>query len=661
MIGQPSGADGRGSSRATIRRAWHVASKIVASRPWLDVTWADWYADAGHLVVHDGAYGPALHFDRYDGPTLESRSSPERELEWADVEDTTSSNEIALVDWVGLWGLSVGSPELTAKALTYELVAHLLDGDGNAGEWSARPAKLIHNSDVDADAPDSAFTLTGRFASLASTVEWYVKQLGSPSWGPGTIWHEPLWLVSRDDEPRLVLDEAGHVHLTTSSLSEVLSVVVATAELGGIDDPYGFDLPEALQQLNGSSADLAELLRCGPGKTLQIVKRPGNNEPTGQEPGNVSTSQPFEEEPGMIADRRLTKLHRTPVAWESKVRGLMIGLALGDAVVTGGEAITPAGTLLAGAATQMAAWTAEGLLRRATRYGNTDITGMNVSSTAVDSITYAYQRWARLRGIACGHDDVEHPGWLQDVPAMAERRGHSSSLERAMETGQRSLRDTCRPVLRALPVAVFAGRDRFAHCDARQAGEFARAVSEITHQLAVVGDATELAVRIAVQCLGRHESFATAFQAAISEVSVPPGLAKVVLAARGASERPADRAVLCLLAPDDTSASVLAGAIYTGLALSDWSTAADAVEFARQAPDGDGVAGLVGAFLGALHGYEAFPTGQVARLELGWVMDRLAIDLALEVRENQVPEGGWKEYGEPWIEPWWDAKYPGSS
>jgi hypothetical protein len=50
----------------------------------------------------------------------------------------------------------------------------------------------------------------------------------------------------------------------------------------------------------------------------------------------------------------------------------------------------------------------------------------------------------------------------------------------------------------------------------------------------------------------------------------------------------------------------------------------------------------------------------LSRLELGWVMDRLAIDLAAEVREHQ---GGtaWKDdYGDQRaVDPWWDRKYPG--
>lgn len=77
------------------------------------------------------------------------------------------------------------------------------------------------------------------------------------------------------------------------------------------------------------------------------------------------------------------------------------------------------------------------------------------------------------------------------------------------------------------------------------------------------------------------------------------------------------------------------------------------------APDGDSVAAVAGALLGALHGLEALPVALISRLELGWVVDALARDLALQVRENQAGDG-WKGdgYEEP-LDPWWDTKYPG--
>tara|TARA_B100000678_G_scaffold287451_1_gene294064 strand:+ start:640 stop:957 length:318 start_codon:yes stop_codon:yes gene_type:complete len=104
----------------------------------------------------------------------------------------------------------------------------------------------------------------------------------------------------------------------------------------------------------------------------------------------------------------------------------------------------------------------------------------------------------------------------------------------------------------------------------------------------------------------------------------------------------------------------LAGGLYVALSFPDEDAVADAIEFAGWAPDGDSVAAVAGAILGARHGYEALPLEWLSRLELGWVMDRLAIDLAAEVREHQ---GGtaWKDdYGDQRaVDPWWDRKYPG--
>ena len=57
---------------------------------------------------------------------------------------------------------------------------------------------------------------------------------------------------------------------------------------------------------------------------------------------------------------RNTPRNTAPTTWESRLRGLMLGLALGDAVGSRRSDIPVAGMLEAGAATQLAAWTAEG-------------------------------------------------------------------------------------------------------------------------------------------------------------------------------------------------------------------------------------------------------------------------------------------------------------
>lgn len=61
-----------------------------------------------------------------------------------------------------------------------------------------------------------------------------------------------------------------------------------------------------------------------------------------------------------------TGLHQdTP--FESRVRGLVLGLALGDAVGSQSSDVPDEGPLLASVATQLAAWTIEGSLRGMTR------------------------------------------------------------------------------------------------------------------------------------------------------------------------------------------------------------------------------------------------------------------------------------------------------
>ncbi|MEO6473270.1 MAG: hypothetical protein ABIR57_14825, partial [Aeromicrobium sp.] len=135
--------------------------------------------------------------------------------------------------------------------------------------------------------------------------------------------------------------------------------------------------------------------------------------------------------------------------------------------------------------------------------------------------------------------------------------------------------------------------------------------------------------------------------------------AAVVAADQFGRSEPCVPEVLERLAPDKSGLSALAGAIYVVHSFPEPDAVADALEFAGWAPDGDSVAAAAGSFLGALHGVEALPAQLVERLELGWVMDRLARDLALQVTQNQAGSG-WKGDGaeEP-LDPWWDTKYPG--
>jgi ADP-ribosylglycohydrolase len=358
---------------------------------------------------------------------------------------------------------------------------------------------------------------------------------------------------------------------------------------------------------------------------------------------------------------------------DSRIRGLALGLALGDAVGSRASDVPLGGVLQAGAATQLAAWTIEGTLRNVTRYGR-------LHAHLTDIGRYAYQRWAFLRGLAPANrgdwapffwpeGSPEHArvrGWLVDDPAMSQVRGTSPSTRKALVTGSAVSSAGCQAMLRVLPVAPMAliqhdydGGRPDPNTARVAAQEWARNLALLTHDDGQRQNASVLAIQVLVSCLTARDDTRLAIKRATDDFEVAVN-ADIHGALRQGIQAPCVPQTLERLAPHKTSWSALAGGLYVALSFPDEDTITEAIEFAGWAPDGDSVAAVAGAILGARHGYEALPLSWVSRLELGWVMDRLAIDLAAEVREHQ---GGtaWKDdFGEvPAIDPWWGTKYPG--
>lgn len=356
---------------------------------------------------------------------------------------------------------------------------------------------------------------------------------------------------------------------------------------------------------------------------------------------------------------------KTPT-FESRVRGLMLGLALGDAIGSKGSDVPPTGILEAGVATQLAAWTAEGLLRTATRYGG------QVVGNPYSVLTYAYQRWALLRGGKPTSFEwnpiIEMPGttargWLLDVPAMSQKRGSSPSTMKAILSGQAVESEGCQGMLRGLPVAALIGPrihdGRTACPDLEYLDHYARGVSTMTHALGSNHSAGGFSVSLLAECLRGQEGLKGAFHL-VAGRWLDAEIRDLIMSAHAtARSTPCVPEVLARLAPDRTSISALAGGLYVALCFPERDVVAEALEFAGWAPDGDSVAAVAGALLGAVHGVEALPVQLVNRLELGWVMDTLARDLALQLTTNQAG-AGWKGDGyEDPLNPYWDVRYPG--
>ncbi|MFJ9041086.1 ADP-ribosylglycohydrolase family protein [Streptomyces sp. NPDC102406] len=348
---------------------------------------------------------------------------------------------------------------------------------------------------------------------------------------------------------------------------------------------------------------------------------------------------------------------------------MMLGLALGDTVGAARGKLPARGPLPAGVSTQLACFTAEGVIRAAVRLSHRGI------CHPPGVVLHAYCRWAALQGIevermrrrwAAGSGGMWPDGWLADVPVLAERRGSApatvttlSRIEGKDEPTATASRGS-HALTRSLPIAV-AG-DRWA----MEAGRFAA----LTHGDAGAQSATVQGVVLAHHCLtnspsGRdpqdssHRLVRSALEAGIaalasSQGAVAVGHEQLLAAFRQAVDQPVNAASLARLAPDATTPSALLGGLYAAAAFPGRAHLRTALEFAAGAPDGSSVACVTGALLGAVHGVGALPTDLVSRHELAWVIDTLARDMVSEIVDS--PSGS--DHVPGW-DPHWRSRYPG--
>ncbi|MFI2642835.1 ADP-ribosylglycohydrolase family protein [Streptomyces sp. NPDC018610] len=414
-----------------------------------------------------------------------------------------------------------------------------------------------------------------------------------------------------------------------------------------------------------------------PARTLSASPSPGEKRPSaGKERTSAGKERTFpveertfpaEEQASPAPDPRPRTGFPTDKWAVSRVRGLLLGLAVGDTLGAARGALPAEGTLRAGVSTQLACFTVEGTIRALVRGDHKGI------SHPPGVLWHAYGRWAALQGLEterlrerwAGHGDKAWPdGWLAHVPVLAQRRGSAPATVAALSriehgTVERPATTSrgCHALTRTLPVAVV-----FAGGEPEHAARALREVAALTHGDPAAQSATAHAAVLAGHCLTsggparvRHaladgvRALSDAAPGATTEETGP-----LAAALRQAEEHPADARRLARLAPDPTAPSALLGGLYVAASFPERDQVEAALRFAAGAPDGDSVACVTGALLGAAHGAEALPLGLVSRHELAWVLDVLARDLVAQLTERP----GGTEYTPGWDEHWWD-RYPG--
>jgi ADP-ribosylglycohydrolase len=340
-------------------------------------------------------------------------------------------------------------------------------------------------------------------------------------------------------------------------------------------------------------------------------------------------------------------------SFESRVRGCLLGGALGDAVGAdieflswpriqaehGPDGLTdaPSGPLEFTDDTQMTLFTAEGLLRMVSRGFDR---GMADESAVLD---HAYNRWLRTQGAGTTRWDAfieEWPGWMLGQQHLHQLRGPGEtclSLSTFTETGRPERPPSndskgCGTVMRVAPVgfveggpykgdlfdlAIMSAATTHGHRTAHiAAGALALIIDQISKDvpLQMTFDAVE--GRLA-QEWGSDETLEAIGRARSLARSGPEPSAKTVESLGGGwiAEEALAIAVYCALVVDTYDEF-------------DRPVAQGVLLAANHSGDSDSTAAIAGNILGALCGEDALPEEWLARLEGKEIVSTVADDLA---------------------------------
>ncbi|MDX3750599.1 ADP-ribosylglycohydrolase family protein [Streptomyces sp. AK08-02] len=471
---------------------------------------------------------------------------------------------------------------------------------------------------------------------------------------------------------------AIYSHLATGTDSKTALDDLRRVLTGGWQLPAHPEMHDAVQELT-TGAGGGQPTGPGVAATDPITPRPAPAHSTPPQEQDKAHAEQRQEELDLGPDAEPARQREflKEKGAVSRVRGMLLGLALGDTLGAARGKLPADGPLRARVSTQLACFTAEGIIRAWVRGAHKGI------CHPPSVVWHAYCRWAALQGIevermrkrwaqAWGSADMVWPdGWLAQVPVLAERRGSAPATVAALSKidsapyGSPTTSRGCHALTRTLPIAVVVAHG------SEQSVELAREFAALTHGGPAAQSAAAHAAVLVSHCLtsspqvqanllgGRSQVQQALLEGLYALPDADPALTteerdRLHGALQHAEDQPADAERLAKLAPDATAPSALLGGLYVAASFPDRAQVNAALSFAAGAPDGDSVTCVAGALLGAAHGVEALPVNLISRHELAWVLDTLARDLITELTDS--PSGG--GFGGGWDPHWWD-RYPG--
>lgn len=353
-------------------------------------------------------------------------------------------------------------------------------------------------------------------------------------------------------------------------------------------------------------------------------------------------------------------------AYRNKVMGSMVGGAVGDALgypvefmnysqivgKYGSQGITRYDTDENGVAeisddTQMSLFTANGLLFCFTRYATYGVLG----ASPADYIRDSYIEWFQTQ---TGKIDYtkSHFNWIREVKELHVRRAPGMTCLAALQNLANHKVVTnnskgCGGIMRVAPVALFAASpSRSENCSLSYSLDYAREAGKIAalthkHPLGYIPAAflslfIERLMPYSYVTFGQLRDNIDYCLSAMKEIYPEHKLAIDVMqqltdkAVHLAHSRLSDEESIRQLGEGWVAEETLAIALYCVLKYKDDFERA-VVASVNHSGDSDSTGAVTGNIIGALLGYDAIPDYYKRTLELRWLIEELAMDLAADI------------------------------